>query len=445
MKRILIILLISIFMLTSCSSDDSNTKEPTVADSINIELTEFEATELKSPNNIISSNEELSYLIDYISFYKLKGPIYIKISDSYKKDIKNIKLELSRAVEGSSIGDIYHIDFDINNYSRHGIIMLTPFIRELAKVKSEGNLEVVLLPSITKENNEYHDNSYYLENNNKGLVHVSESEELYYAIINGYLPVPEVGSVASIIYTEMLEVLGRVYTEGNSEFLNAKGIYDFLTHEVKYDRVAASSSAYDSYLNQAYYLEGVFLNHLAVCDGKSKAYQMMCNYVGIENVRIKATSDDLKKHAYNYIKIDGVWYLTCPTYGSNIVEIDGINYQIPTYNMLLTTLKTPYSWTYESIMHKDIEEMLSKEPYPYYQEFGLDISNPDELIKLVSASMPSVGAGMAIEIMSDMEADHIIGICDRLNALYPSYEFKGLVNKSISRSIYSILIIEKGR
>ena len=96
-------------------------------------------------------------------------------------------------------------------------------------------------------------------------------------------------------------------------------------------------------------------------------------------------------------------------------------------------------------MHKDIEEMLSKEPYPYYQKFGLDISNPDELIKLVSASMPSVGAGMAIEIMSDMEADHIIGICDRLNALYPSYEFKGLVNKSISRSIYSILIIEKGR
>ena len=137
MKKIILAIIAFTFLLLGCS-DASDSASTTTNE---IQLTEFKDRDLKSPNSILNSIDEVSYLIDYISFYKIEDPVVVKISEGYKKSIKSIKLELNNAKNKSLIGDVYHIDFDINNYSRTSTITLTAFIHDYASEVSEGLIE----------------------------------------------------------------------------------------------------------------------------------------------------------------------------------------------------------------------------------------------------------------------------------------------------------------
>lgn len=80
-----------------------------------------------------------------------------------------------------------------------------------------------------------------------------------------------------------------------------------------------------------YYLEGIFLNKFykkdmhAVCDGKSKAFVLMCGIEGITAVRIsgEASSDgkNFDGHAWNKVLLDlngtgdKEWYFVDTTWG----------------------------------------------------------------------------------------------------------------------------------
>lgn len=80
-----------------------------------------------------------------------------------------------------------------------------------------------------------------------------------------------------------------------------------------------------------YYLEGIFLDKFykkdmhAVCDGKSKAFVLMCGIEGITAVRIsgKASSDgkNFGGHAWNKVLLDlngtgdKEWYFVDTTWG----------------------------------------------------------------------------------------------------------------------------------
>ena len=426
LKKLLIFILTSILFISACSNE-------VIIRSDDIKLSEFKNRELKSPKNIVSSIDDLSYLMDYMTFYKLEEPITIKIDDEFKNSIYNIKLILNEAKEKSLISDVFHIDYDINKYKSLSIITLRLYKTEVATIKSEGNSEIKLIPSFNKEIKEEKNNTYYLENNNKGYLSVVDSEQLYYAIINGYMPICKVGSAAEDIYLQMIDILNRIYSD--DEFNMLKNIYDFLTHEVKYDNVAQGSSDFNLERNQAYFLEGVFLNRLAVCDGLSKAYSMMCNYVGIENVRIRASNDNLALHSYNYVNLFDTWYLSCPTSGSHRVRINDVIYQIPSYNMMLTTLKTPYKddWSYKSLMHKDIEECISKEEYPYYLNNNLYLNSYDEILKLIKD-------GMSVEFKTSLDDSSMLLIKDELEKVIGK-EVIVLKQRSTLDNIYTIFLL----
>lgn len=87
-------------------------------------------------------------------------------------------------------------------------------------------------------------------------------------------------------------------TPGMSEYDQVKAFHDWLVNHTEYD-LTFSDSSYDA--------AGPLLYGRAVCDGYSKALDLLCYFSGIECLRINGESNG-GGHAWNKVKIDGQWY-----------------------------------------------------------------------------------------------------------------------------------------
>ena len=189
--------------------------------------------------------------------------------------------------------------------------------------------------NVKKERNFYIDSV-------KETMSVSTSNMLYKAVAWGYQPV-FMGSQADNlkqIYDNAKDALSYIVSDEMSEYEKVHAIYDYIIYNVRYDHDCANAE--DKYvsgnlsLNEkmkyyGYYLEGIFLNKFykkdmhAVCDGKSKAFVLMCGIEGITAVRIsgKASSDgqNFGGHAWNKVLLDlngtgdKEWYFVDTTWG----------------------------------------------------------------------------------------------------------------------------------
>lgn len=185
----------------------------------------------------------------------------------------------------------------------------------------------------------------------KETMSVSTSNMLYKAVAWGYKPV-FMGSQAENlkqIYDNAKDALSYIVSDEMSEYEKVHAIYDYIIYNVRYDHDCANAK--DKYENRfdlsedereflslnekmkyyGYYLEGIFLNKFykkdmhAVCDGKSKAFVLMCGIEGITAVRIsgKASSDgkNFGGHAWNKVLLDlngtgdKEWYFVDTTWG----------------------------------------------------------------------------------------------------------------------------------
>lgn len=189
----------------------------------------------------------------------------------------------------------------------------------------------------------------------KETMSVSTSNMLYKAVAWGYKPVfmGEQADNLQQIYDNAKDALSYIVSDEMSEYEKVHAIYDYIIYNVRYDHDCAN--AQDKYntnnvllteeekrelqnlnLNEkmkhyGYYLEGIFLDKFykkdmhAVCDGKSKAFVLMCGIEGITAVRIsgKATSDgkNFGGHAWNKVLLDlngtgdKEWYFVDTTWG----------------------------------------------------------------------------------------------------------------------------------
>ena len=185
----------------------------------------------------------------------------------------------------------------------------------------------------------------------KETMSVSTSNMLYKAVAWGYKPV-FMGSQAENlkqIYDNAKDALSYIVSDEMSEYEKVHAIYDYIIYNVRYDHDCANAK--DKYENRfdlsedereflslnekmkyyGYYLEGIFLNKFykkdmhAVCDGKSKAFVLMCGIEGITAVRIsgEALSDgkNFGGHAWNKVLLDlngtgdKEWYFVDTTWG----------------------------------------------------------------------------------------------------------------------------------
>lgn len=400
---------------------------------------------LPRPDGVLQSREDFIDTLDYLAFYQIDETIHFHVSDDYRSQFKNVYQEFLQAHKCSEIASVFPVDLDRNAYDADSVIGLTlfanPSIATREPLASAADVTFVHPADYQRDCNARGEDfeAFPIDRKETLEVDVADGNQLYYALCRGYRPRCRTEEVLRL-YEAMRDVLRRIVADDMDEKTKVRQIYDFLTSEVRYDDLVASQQDSETVLSKSYYLEGVFLHRVAVCDGKSKAFVALAAIEGIAAVRIAAEDVD-SKHAYNLVYVDKEWYLICTTYGSTRMEFEGEVYIVPSYNMFLTSRDTPYaSWDYQSAMHADIQEQVRLEPYPYFAESGLVFSDVEVLVNQIvdyGTRLPLANVKFdfgleGIDIEQVMEA-----IDDRNLGLSPLY----LSERNVGFETYSVLFL----
>lgn len=297
-------------------------------------------------NRYITSKEELKNLILFVLENKIAE---IKFYAGYAtpETVKNDVSEVRDCVEESGIIPGYSLETSGNEFT----IKFRFFADEAGLIPTVNSPEYDAPDGFSDAvqntySKPHYDNvkktrNFYIDGV-KETMSVSTSNMLYKAVAWGYKPV-FMGSQADNlqqIYDNAKDALSYIVSDEMSEYEKVHAIYDYIIYNVRYDHDCANAE--DAYvsgnlsLNEkmkyyGYYLEGIFLNKFykkdmhAVCDGKSKAFVLMCGIEGITAVRIsgEASSDgkNFGGHAWNKVLLDlngtgdKEWYFVDTTWG----------------------------------------------------------------------------------------------------------------------------------
>lgn len=295
-----------------------------------------------SQNRYITSKEELKNLILHVLENQIKGQIKFYAGYSTVDKVKSDIEEVERQVEESgytrkktpySNGNVITIEF----LFYIGDIITEPIV-------NSPTMDAPDIVQNTKQNtySEPHYNStpksrnFYIDTVSDEM-EVRTSNMLYKAVSWGYKPkfVGEHASELQQIYKNAKDALSCIVSDEMTEYEKVHAIYDYIIYNVRYDHDCASADeGIDINVKMTYYgyyLEGIFLDEFynkdmhAVCDGKSKAFVLMCGIEGITSVRItgEASSDgvNFSGHAWNKVLLDlqgngeKEWYFVDTTWG----------------------------------------------------------------------------------------------------------------------------------
>jgi len=121
----------------------------------------------------------------------------------------------------------------------------------------------------------------------------------------------------AIINTENVrkEIIAKT---GENQIDNLKIVHDYLIDTIEYD-VDAGKNIYNIY--------GALIDRKSVCEGYARAYKSILDELGIESIIVCGTgrnsAGETESHAWNYVKIDGIWYAIDVTWDDPVIIGNG--------------------------------------------------------------------------------------------------------------------------
>ena len=295
---------------------------------------------------------------------------------------------------------------------------------------------------------------FAINKNNEGTMDVINSESLWWALEHNYLPTfPIANTKAEAFYNEAKDILREIINDGMTDYEKALAIFEYLVDKVSYDYDAYNAIGTDgSSNNSCYFLEGVFEYNRAVCDGKSKAFVLLCRMEGIECVRDWGSSlTGGAGHAWNYVKIDGTWYMVDTTAGDAGMNFKstGKKAEIVDYSYFLCPVNTykqgagygdsyyKYSGVWDSLLKNNNNNADITDRYfdMNFDEAGSDfvINSYDELNYLIDSMFDATGEWIYVNytlkfdpndvVKGDNVHSYIKNAIDYSNVEYAIYDY----------------------
>ena len=256
---------------------------------------------------------------------------------------------------------------------------------------------------------------------------VTDSDQLCYVLERGYKPIFSSDSCsAKRMYTAACNALINICDDSFSDIEKLHAIYDWLIENVTYDKTLLNyvvSNGEDLRKYKGFYLEGVFDDYRAVCDGISKAFMVMARIEGIECVQVSGTSiSSGVGHAWNKVRLNGRWYIVDATGGGVVVGGEkemlthrlfmcndayySTNYTASEYTNLIAdseySIYRDLKYTYKGLTHDfyidDVDELA--DILAYYKSLGDNSKTIDFYY---------AGENVASAIQSAMQKAHISG------------------------------------
>jgi len=173
---------------------------------------------------------------------------------------------------------------------------------------------------------------YYWLHNYDILTYRNQEGRIVSATIN----IPYNAGVNSVVMEAIAENTARQISSGYTEYEKYKYIYDTVAWQTTYGKAKGVD-------DQS--ITGVLIDQKAVCSGYADAFKYLCDEAGLFCIRVEGYTKESdgsicsETHAWNMIRVDGIYYWVDVTWGDTRAENDTRLYGRTTdyYNFLCAT------------------------------------------------------------------------------------------------------------
>ena len=159
----------------------------------------------------------------------------------------------------------------------------------------------------------------------KLLFRISQDEDNHYHILFGCVSYPnllfdfvkpdQIDSMIINFNSRVKEIVDSAKVKETIED-KVKAVHNYLKENVVYNRPYQTSTEEEA--NWIYYSYGSLINGKSVCDGFSKAFQVIMNELNVPSVQVPGdalnSTEDSQSHSWNVVQIGDTWLLVDCTY-----------------------------------------------------------------------------------------------------------------------------------
>ena len=137
---------------------------------------------------------------------------------------------------------------------------------------------------------------------------------VYKNVVEG-IDIPETEINAIELSDVVRSFMCENYNPNMSEYEIELTIHDYLVANTEYGHA-------DEFVEDEHSAYGALVNHVAVCDGYARAYELLSICCGVESKLVFGTTTN-GNHVWNISKIDGEWYQVDVTWDDPIGDTEG--------------------------------------------------------------------------------------------------------------------------